>query len=34
MTTASRVVRSAACCRTFADLLLSRQRIVETIWVR
>lgn len=34
MTTARRVVRSAACWRTLALLLLSRQRMVETIWVR
>lgn len=31
MTLAMREMRSAACCRTVADLLFSRQRIVDTI---
>lgn len=34
MTIASLLVKSAACCRTLALLLLRRQRMVETIWVR
>mmetsp|Transcript_13784 Transcript_13784/g.23680 ORF Transcript_13784/g.23680 Transcript_13784/m.23680 type:complete len:262 (+) Transcript_13784:967-1752(+) len=34
ITTAIRAIRSAACCRTFADLLLRRHLMVPQIWGR